>query len=64
MLRQSVELGASLALLPLLLGSAVALKRPEALLFGVLPRDALFPMTRVFAVLLCGVRRRETLSRV
>lgn len=54
-LRGPIRFGASLVLLTLLLGSAVAQKRPEALLFGFLPRDALFPMTLIFAVLFCVV---------
>ena len=50
-----IRFGASLVLLTLLLGYAVLLMRPEALLFGVLPRGGLFSMTLIFAMLFCLV---------
>lgn len=54
-LRGPIRFGASLVLLTLMVGYAVLLMRPEALLFGVLPRGALFPMTLIFAMLFCLV---------
>lgn len=54
-LRGPIRFGASLVLLVLLLAYAVVQKGTGALLFGFLPRDALFPMTLIFAVLFCVV---------